>query len=175
MNYLTGLTLGISAGKQFGKLYRSKGFSLVHGIHGRRRYYHEKLVNNDEFARIIVEQLTDIPVLRSFTINQRTGSVLLEYSCQDEQVDMMMAYLNDLARRPKPTDVYGKVGSDIRQGFGNINQAIKKNTGLTLDLRTLVSLGLMAWGANKIWTLGERPSGPQMLWWAYSLLKGRNA
>ncbi|WP_378951748.1 HMA2 domain-containing protein [Pelosinus sp. sgz500959] len=175
MNYLTGLALGISAGKQFGKLYRGNGFSLVHAMHGRRRYYHEKLLNNAEFAESVEEQLTDIPVLRSFKVNQTTGTVLLEYTCQDDQIDIMMQYLDEISRRPNPTDIYGKVGSDIRRSFGNLNQSIRVNTGFTFDLRTLVSLGLLAWGANKVWTLGERPSGPQMLWWAYSLLKGRNA
>lgn len=175
MSYLSGLALGISAGKQFSKLYRSKGFSLVHAIHGRRRYYHEKLLNNAEFAGMMEQQLSNVPAVRSFTINQGTGTVLLEYTCQDEQIDMMMGYLDDLSRRPSKTDVYGRVGADIRRSFGNVNQAIKDQTGFTFDLHTLASLGLVFWGVNKVWTFGERPSGPQMLWWAYSLMKGRNS
>lgn len=172
---MTGIALGISAGKQFGKLYRSKGFTLVHAINGRRRYHHEKLLNNAEFAEIITEQLTGASALRCFHINQSTGTVLLEYTCLDEQVDRIMDYLDALLQRPSPTDVYGKVGSDMRRGVSNLNQSIRKSTEFAFDLRTLVSLGFMVWGANKVWKLGERPSGPQMLWWAYSLMKGRGA
>lgn len=175
MSYLTGLALGISAGKQVGKLYRGKGFQLVHSSHGRRRYYHENLVNNAEFAGKLEQQLTGASVFHSFTINPVTGTVLLGYTCQDQQIDMIIKYLENLSRRPNPTDFYGKIGSDIRRGFGSVNKKIKENTGLTFDLRTLVSLWLMAWGTNKIWTLGQRPSGPQMLWWSYSLLKGRDS
>lgn len=175
MNYMTGIALGISAGKQFSKLYRRNGFSLVHAIPGRRRYYHEKLLSNVEFVDMIEKQLAGASALRSFKINPATGTILLEYTCQDEQIDMIMGYLDNLSRRPNPTDVYGKVGTDIRRGVSNLNQSIRKGTEFTFDLRTLVSLGLMLWGANKVWRLGERPSGPQMLWWSYSLMKGRDA
>ncbi len=175
MSYLTGLALGISAGKQVGKLYRSKGFQLVHKSRGRRRYFHEGLVNNAGFAEKLEQQLAGASALQRFTINQVTGTLLLEYTCQDEQMDRIIGYLEDLAHRPSPTSAYGKIGSDIRRGFGSVNKKIKDNTGLTFDLRTLVSLWLMAWGANKMWTLGQRPSGPQMLWWSYSLLKGRDS
>ena len=177
MSYMTGIALGISAGKQFGKLYRrkSKGFSLLHAIPGRRRYHHEKLLNNAEFAGMLANQLTNASVLRSFNINQFTGTVLLEYTCPDEQIDRVMEYLDNLSQRPNPNDAYGKVGSDIRRAASNLNQSVRKNTESIFDLRTLASLGLMVWGANKVWNLGERPSGPQMLWWAYSLMKGRGA
>ncbi|MDF2633538.1 MAG: hypothetical protein K0R78_412 [Pelosinus sp.] len=175
MSYLTGLALGISAGKQVGKLYRGKGFQLVHNSNGRRRYYHEKLVNNADFARNLEQQLTGASALRSFTINQITGTLLLEYSCSDEQIERIIGYLEEFSRRPNPLSPYGKIGSDIRSGFSSVNKSIKNSTGLTFDLRTLVSLWLMAWGANKVWTLGQRPSGPQMLWWSYSLLKGRDS
>jgi hypothetical protein len=175
MSYLTGLALGISAGKQVGKLYRGKGFQLVHESNGRRRYFHEKLVNDKEFAGKLEQQLRSASALHSFTINPVTGTMLLEYSCPDEQVERIMGYVEELSCLPSPSSSYGKIGSDIRNGFSSMNKSIKKNTGLTFDLRTLVSLGLMIWGTNKVWTLGQRPSGPQMLWWSYSLLKGRDS
>jgi len=174
MNYLTGLTLGISAGKQFGKLYRSPGFSLVHAIPGRRRYFHKKLINNSEFSGDIERELVSISALRSFVINQVTGTILLEYTCSDEQIDMMMTYLDHLSNKPDPNSLYGKVGTDIRRNAGSLNQAIKTHTNLTFDLRTIIALGMMFWGAQKVWTLGQRPNGPQLLWWSYSLLKGRD-
>jgi len=175
MSYLTGLALGLSAGKQVGKLYRGKGFQLVHRSQGRSRYYYEKLVNNAELAGRLEQLLKSASPLHSFAINQVTGTVLLVYSCPDEQIEMIMGYLEEFSRRPSPTSSYGKIGSDIRSGFSSMNKSIKENTGLNFDLRTLVSLGLMIWGANKVWTLGQSPTGPQMLWWSYSLLKGRDS
>lgn len=175
MNYMTGMALGLSAGKQFSKLYRKPGFRLVHAIPGRRRYYHDRLLKDAEFASLVEQQLAGVSPLRSFHINPTTGTILLEYTCPDEQINGMMEYLATLAGRPDPNATYGKVGSDIRRGVGYLNQSIRKNTQFTFDLRTVVSLGLMVWGANKVWSMGERPSGPQMLWWSYSLMKGRDA
>lgn len=175
MNYLTGLALGISAGKQVGKLYRRKGFELIHATQGRRRYYNEKLINNAEFADSLEGYLRGISALHSIAINQVTGTVLLEYSLSDDQIEKLVESLGDFSRRPSPTSSYGKIGSDIRNSFSSVNKSIKENTGLTFDLRTLVSLGLMFWGVNKVWTLGQRPTGPQMLWWSYSLMKGRDS
>lgn len=175
MSYLTGLALGISAGKQVGKLCRSKGFQLLHESRGRRRYYSEYLVKQAEFAGRLEQQLAEVSLLHRFSINQVTGTLLLEYHCENEKIDILIEYLEDLMRRPNPAGSYGKIGSDIRRAFSSVNQSIKKNTGLTFDLRTLTALWLMAWGANKVWTQGQRPSGPQMLWWSYSLLKGRDS
>ena len=175
MSYLTGLALGISAGKQVGKLYRSKGFQLVHGSHGRRRYYYEKLVNNKELAVTLGKLLQSTSAVHNVVINQVTGTILLEYNCEDEKIERIMEYVEQYSQRPSPTSSYGKIGNDIRNSFSSVNKAIKENTGLNFDLRTLVSLGLMIWGTNKVWTLGQRPTGPQMLWWSYSLLKGRDS
>jgi hypothetical protein len=175
MSYLTGLALGISAGKQVGRLYRGRGFQLVHASQGRRRYYYEKLVNNNELAVRMEQLLQSSSALHNFVINMVTGTILLEYGCSDEEIEIIIGYLERFSRRPSPTSSYGKIGSDIRSGFSSVNKAIKENTGLNFDLRTLVSLGLMIWGTNKVWTLGQRPTGPQMLWWSYSLLKGRDS
>ncbi|WP_416184116.1 hypothetical protein [Megasphaera sp.] len=40
-------------------------------------------------------------------------------------------------------------------------------------MRTVAALLLTLRGLRKVVFMGQRPSGPQMLWWALSLLRGR--
>ena len=53
------------------------------------------------------------------------------------------------------------------------NQGVSDSTGHLLDLKALVSLMFIIRGLRRIITMNERASGPQLLWWAYSLLRGK--
>lgn len=53
------------------------------------------------------------------------------------------------------------------------SQAIFRKSKAFLDLRTLIAVVLTLRGLRKTVFLGQRPTGPQMLWWALSLLRGR--
>lgn len=173
MTYLTGLTLGISAGGKLYRLLAGDGFSLVHALPGRRRYRHEDLPGNTELAAKWEQQLARVDGIKTVRINPVTGSILLEYNCREEYVDLVMEYLNRLHKMPGPGSDYGKLGINIRSLCQRLNRNIFKSTGHALDLRTLLALLMFISGAAKIRTLGQRPSGPQMVWWAYSLLRGR--
>ena len=52
------------------------------------------------------------------------------------------------------------------------NGIISKKTGNVLDLRSLVSFIFIIRGMRKMIMLNQRPSGPQMLWWAAALMRG---
>lgn len=53
------------------------------------------------------------------------------------------------------------------------SQAIFRKSKAFLDLRTLIAVVLTLRGLRKTVFLGQRPTGPQMLWWALSLLRRR--
>jgi hypothetical protein len=173
MTYLTGLALGISAGGKLHQLLGGARFSQVHALPGRRRYQHDDLLNNKELATEWEQHLIRVKGINTVKVNPVTGSILLEYSCQEEYIDLAMNYLNELHKMPGPRDDYGKLGINIRSLCRRMNRNIFRNTGHTLDLRTVLAIIMFVGGTAKIWRLGQRPAGPQMVWWAYSLLKGR--
>lgn len=60
--------------------------------------------------------------------------------------------------------------SAIRGLFSAVSSAMNP---VVFDLRTVAALLLTLRGLRKVVFMGQRPSGPQMLWWALSLLRGR--
>ena len=54
-----------------------------------------------------------------------------------------------------------------------LNSAVSQKTANVFDLRSLLSLFLAVRGMRKMIGQNQRPSGPQMLWWATSLMRGR--
>ncbi|HEY3426816.1 MAG TPA: hypothetical protein VGL27_18625 [Negativicutes bacterium] len=173
MSYVTGFALGISAGKKIGQLFQSKGFQLVHALPKRRRYYYEKLLNNEQLAIAVERQLAALPVIRYVNINATSGTVLLEYDCADQEVDMLLEYLHKACNCLQPDTRYGRLGAEIRQVVTCANAALRKKTQQALDVRTVAAVVFALFGTHKVWMHGQRPVGPQMLWWAYCLLKGR--
>ena len=174
MNYFTGLALGVSAGRQLHGLFRDKGFQLIHAVPGRRRYQHDALQQDAELALRLENQLPKLPGLTKIRFTPETGTLLLEYTCTDYYIDALIQYLEQVIKIPPAHARYGKLGTDIRRCFRRMNQEIFATTNRNLDLRTLLALSFIFWGGSKMWTMGHRPTGPQMIWWAYSLLKGRS-
>jgi len=91
MNYLTGVALGISAGRQLSRLIKG-GFSLVHTLPGRRRYLHDDLLQNKELAAEWQTHLASIKGIVKARVNPRTGTVLIEYSCSEEYIDLVIDF-----------------------------------------------------------------------------------
>lgn len=174
MSYLMGLTMGISVGRQVSQLIKGNGFSLIHALPGRRRYRYKDLLHNDELAARWQQYLTGVPGLVLAQVNPVTGSLLLEYTCQDEYIEVILEQLTGIHNSPEPGADYGKLGMNIQRFFHRLNRTIFQQTGYLLDLRTIIAVWMLIWGGVKAWTLGQRPSGPQMMWWAYSLLQGRS-
>lgn len=173
MTYLTGLALGVSAGHKLHQLLQGGGFTLVHALPGRRRYRHDDLLYNKELALQWEQHFSRITGITQVKITPETGSILLSYTCTDEYLDLVINELNRRHKMPGPRANYGRLGMNIRDLSRQINRNIVKNTNYLLDLRTVLAFLMFVSGSAKMWTLGQRPSGPQMVWWAYSLLKGR--
>ena len=64
------------------------------------------------------------------------------------------------------------VGQNLRRMTGELNQRLKTATRGWLDLPSLFSFLFLIRGVQKMLLLKQLPSGPQLLWWAFSLLRG---
>ncbi len=56
---------------------------VLHYMPGRVRLFSQHLLNNQEVARQVSEQLAAIPEIKDFTVNAATGSLLIHYSPED--------------------------------------------------------------------------------------------
>ena len=73
-------------------------FSCVSQIKGRRRYRSE-LLKQEKFATALKEKIDSSKLLKKLTINNVTGSMLLEYTCAEEKIDEMMNALNEQSKK----------------------------------------------------------------------------
>ena len=62
--------------------------------------------------------------------------------------------------------------TSIKRSVAKINAYVKMITANWFDLRSIASIAFIIRGLRKVFAYGQRPSGPQMLWWALSLLRG---
>lgn len=174
MNYMTGLMMGASIGKFLQSGLRGDVFEPIHLMPGRRRYFHGRLKNNPNFAEELCLYFSGLPEIIKAEANFVTGTLVLVHGWPEEKMDRLLAVLNDKWRRGT-VHHRGAVGQNIRGVFGKADLMINQKTMGFLDLKTCAAL-LLAWGgAQKVMQRGDRPSGPQMLWWAYGLLKGGKA
>lgn len=65
-----------------------------------------------------------------------------------------------------------QIGCILLNLIREINLWIKTKTGNLMDLRVAVAGFFIIRGLRKVMTMGQRPNGPQMLWWAFSILRG---
>ncbi|MBP2633438.1 MAG: hypothetical protein H6Q70_4066 [Firmicutes bacterium] len=195
MSYLSGLAIGLSAGKQIHHMFRGQScanltpnFSqkinmhtppqkttaliLIHTLPGRRRYQSTRLIGNLKLATELKCKIQALPSITSVEINPYTGSMLLNYSCNDAQIDGLVDYLQDKFLGSSKSPSHSEVGLQIRNIFINLDQFIRQFTNNQFDLRSLIASIFITRGINKVLTFKQYPSGPQMLWWAFTLLRG---
>lgn len=160
-------------------------FSCVSVLKGRRRYRVQDLVGNNKLANLLTEELGKLPGIRSIVINTLTGSILV-YSYSEAVLDKLENFLrfrlfpslvtglvsvvNDVEEEKKEVTTYIKA---VHNTVSLFNEFIFKKTKALFDLRTLTAFLLTLRGLRKVVFMGQRPSGPQMLWWALSLLRGK--
>ena len=53
-----------------------------------------------------------------------------------------------------------------------LNKQVRSITGNSFDISALISLIFLIRGIRKCLILGQRPTGPSMIWWALHLMKG---
>ena len=167
-------------------------FALKSAVPGRRRYYAAALQGNEELAKLLEKNLGRIAFIDSVKASSVTGSLLVCYTGDEEAVDSLMA---DLGKRvfgvksaklgfnlpqglsallPAAGTVQplAELGASIRRTAGAANAWLREKTRGWLDFPSVFALGFIVRGLRKILLYEQRPSGPQMLWWAFSILKG---
>lgn len=151
---------------------------LAHAIKGRRRYYIDMLKNNEKLAKLISVKLSELPFVKEVTTNINTGSLLILYSCTENILDDIFTQLKQrvfsIGSRviTSSSGITTQIGCILLNLIREINMWIKAKTGNLMDLRIAVAALFIIRGLRKVMTMGQRPSGPQMLWWAFSILKG---
>ena len=166
-------------------------FALKSAVPGRRRYYAAALQGNEELAKLLEKNLGRIAFIDSVKASSVTGSLLVCYTGDEGAVDRLMADLgkrvfgatehagfnlpqglSDLLPAAGFTQPLAELGASIRRTAGAANVWLREKTRGWLDFPSVFALGFIVRGLRKILLYEQRPSGPQMLWWAFSILKG---
>ncbi len=165
-----------------GEAAPSEGLVLSRSITGRRRYYSPKLVNNKGLAEALESSLSKLSYLKEVKVNPVTGSLLLIYQCEEGKIDELVRQLSrrmfggaaegQAAAGESAAGGLAALGQGLKNFVGNINRQVKVISRGLLDLPSLLSLVFTIQGLEKILVSKQLPSGPQMLWWAFSLLRG---
>ena len=191
MSYLSGVMMGAAIGKNVHDfltrraagnkvavgIMKEPGIVLQHVLPGRRRYYVSVLRGNGELSEILQKKLSQLSFIQEVRVNQITGSLLLIYS-GEEQVDALIAWLREhifSVRKTKEAQndaALAQSGQSIRRTVGAMNSCLKDHTQNWFDLSSLLSIFFVIRGLRKMLLFHQLPSGPQMIWWAVSLLRG---
>ena len=167
-------------------------FALKSAVPGRRRYYAAALQGNEELAKLLEKNLGRIAFIDSVKASSVTGSLLVCYTGDEEAVDSLMADLGKRVFGVKSAKLgfnlpqglsallpaagavqpIAELGASIRRTAGAANAWLREKTRGWLDFPSVFALGFIVRGLRKILLYEQRPSGPQMLWWAFSILKG---
>ena len=192
MSYMTGLMAGASLGQQIHKFLTTEtaavsvakpnkssiaAFEIVHASAGRKRVRSSFLLGNNPLAAMLSAVLKKSSLFQQVDINSETGSLLLLYNPVNElQTEALLHHLQErvfaVQIRLPQEPAMAESGQEIYSIFARINQGIRRKTCNLFDLQSLASLLFILRGIRKILRYGQMPSGPQMLWWAFSLLRG---
>lgn len=155
-------------------------FALVSSLAGRRRYRMAALVDNGPLAKLLEQQLARLAIVLEVKANPTTGSLLIEFYPSEENEVAMNNFMEKLRQRltvveaednptfKEPTS-YAKSWSST-SSF--LNKQVRSITGNSFDISALISLVFLIRGIRKCLILGQRPTGPSMIWWALHLMKG---
>lgn len=200
VSYISGFMMGATLGKAIHRTIfggKSKAPQKSHTprrgvaswevksiLQGRRRYYAASLVGNAALANHIVSMLESLPYIQKVEIHTTTGSLLILHTGREEEIDRIVAKVRELlvslhahggaVEREEGVAMHplAKMGASISRTMHAANGVLRRATAGWLDFRSLFSFVFIVRGIRKVIALGQRPSGPQMLWWAMSLLRG---
>ena len=155
-------------------------FRLAHALPGRRRYYAAALQGDEALAARLSARLLAEEGVERAEVNPVTGSLLLVYRAAEAAVDALMERAAREMEPPSPslprpleTQVgLAAVGQRLRRAVEALNARVKAATRGLLDLPSIFSVVFLLQGVQKMLLLKQLPSGPQLLWWAFSLLRG---
>ncbi|MBQ7514807.1 MAG: hypothetical protein IJS96_00880 [Schwartzia sp.] len=189
MSYMSGVMMGLAFGKGLRHILSGRpapkatlpAFALARAIPGRRRYYAKALLGNEALAAAVEKALTRLDFVDEARANPVSGSLLIVYHVDEAA---MNAVADRLANRvftvpmdgPTPMEEAAEglaaIGRHLHGTFCAISRHLKMVTAGLLDLPSLLSIVFAVRGIRKILLAKQLPSGPQLLWWAFSLLRG---
>ena len=190
MSYISGFMLGASIGNGLHEFFTNKQqgrggvagkiggrwFVLLHAISGRRRYQVAKLQGNPALAELLEEKLCQLRFMDSVQANPLTGSLLCFYhgseKVMDDLTEVLKKILANTTKKRYVPDGLAETMKVLRCTTENFNHWVKCQSGNWFDLSSLLSVFFLFRGLRKMLLWGQRPSGPQMIWWAVSLLRG---
>ena len=193
MSYMSGMMMGLAFGQGVRRLlaggakkFAEPAFTLARAIPGRRRYYAKALIGNDALAAEIEKALSKLACIDDVKANPVSGSLLLVYHGDEAQIDAVAGRLASRvfavpaqaksADAPTPfeeaADGLASFGQRLHGTFASINRHMKIVTRGWFDLPSLLSLVFTIRGLQKILLTKQLPTGPQLIWWAFSLLRG---
>ena len=160
-------------------------FAIASSIKGRRRYYAAALLRNEGLKKLLEDKLPQVSIVKSVAINTVTGSLLVLHCGTEEQMNELEARMEEHifkvsfgnkkffgGHQAIVEEGLAATGTSIKRSVAKINAYVKMITANWFDLRSIASIALIIRGLRKVFAYGQRPSGPQMLWWALSLLRG---
>lgn len=155
-------------------------FALVSGLAGRRRYRMAALVDNGPLAKLLEQQLARLEIVLEVKANPTTGSLLIEFYPSEENEVAMNNFMEKLRQRMIVVEAEGNTTFKEPTSYAKswsatgsfLNKQVRSITGNSFDISALISLIFLIRGIRKCLILGQRPTGPSMIWWALHLMKG---
>ena len=160
-------------------------FALVSKLAGRRRYRAACL--SADLAELLQQKLVQLDFVQEVCINVNTGSLLIVFR-KDEQaeaeMDRLAVFLRDRIFKPGQSLVCtteknpsmevhaGRLMQSIRGTMRGFSSWIERHTRVWRDMSSASSVFLLLRGLRKMLLNSQTPSGPQMFWWAVSLMRG---
>ena len=137
---------------------------VVHSLKGRLRLRFPTEKRNQDFFQNLLESLSNIESIRDIKANPLTGSVLIQYDGELEEIVQRLEERFEIKRIGKN----GK-GEPLRDKIlaatYRLDEKIKKLSSYQLDLRTLLALLFLLLGLNEI-RKGKWSSPP----WYFTLM-----
>ena len=112
--------------------------------------------------------------------NPATGSLLIEFYPSEENEVAMNNFMEKLRQRLLVVEADGNHPVHDPTSYAKswsatgsfLNQQVRRLTGDSFDISALISLVFLIRGIRNCLVLGQRPTGPSMIWWALHLMKG---
>ncbi len=155
-------------------------FALVSSLAGRRRYRMAALVDNGPLAKLLEQQIARLAIVLEVKANPTTGSLLIEFYPSEENEVAMNNFMEKLRQRMIVVEAEGNTTFKEPTSYAKswsatgsfLNKQVRSITGNSFDISALISMVFLIRGIRKCLILGQRPTGPSMIWWALHLMKG---
>ena len=149
---------------------------IAHAIPGRIRYSAPIIENSDRSVQLQIEnKLKDIDGIDSVRVNPVSGSMILTYDnaiikdyVAHSIVLKLLGLEKELDHPPQSTLL-----RELKLFSRGLDYQIHKSSAGLLDLKTSLTMALVSIALYRIIILQDRsiPSGINLLWWSYVMVK----